>query len=244
MRTALLILLLCPGMAAAELCEPGTPKGEKCRIAIRDIRPTQFGVGMVDVRAKREEFRQGKKHAKNYLKENRAKIVIGPGGKYYLIDRHHLTRAAYMEGRAETYAEIVDNLAHMDEVKFWKTMEERRWVRLSDETGKARKLAELPRHIKDLKDDPYRSLAWVIRQSDAFRKTEIPFAEFEWADYFRKRIPIEPGKWDEAVKEAIRLATMQGTKHLPGHEPIPGPRRLAVQAKCWENFKNLGYGAP
>ncbi len=230
--------------AFADLCTPELPKGEKCRVLIDEILPTQFGVGMVDVRAKRVLLKGDEPKA--YLKENRAKIVIGPGGKYYLIDRHHLTRAAYAEGFTETYAEIVDNLSAMDEAKFWQTMQERKWVRLVDEAGATRAINELPKHVRSLKNDPYRSLAWVLRQSEAFKKTDLPFAEFEWADFFRTRITIGEGKeaWEAAVKEAIRLATEQKTAKLPGHEAVKPAMRQMVQAECWKRFQGFKFGSP
>lgn len=240
MRVALffLCLLWLPLEVSAKPCSPDSPKGKNCSVALRNLRPTQFGVGMVDVKQKRAEIAE---HGKGFLKESRAEVVIGPDGKYYLVDRHHTMRAAYHEGFRTVWAEVIDNLSHLSQEEFEEEMIQRKWVRLSDETGKTRKFSELPKHVKDLKDDPYRSLAWLVRQSDAFQKSPIPFAEFEWADYFRERIKIGPGPegWDEAVQEGIRLATILQTEHLPGHSPVSSEKRAARRDACWEKYSAL-----
>lgn len=178
---------------------------------------------------------------KAYLKENRALIVIGPGEKYYLIDRHHTMRAAHEEGFRRVYARVAENLSDWSEEEFREEMIKRKWVRLRDESGQARAFGELPRHVKDLKNDRYRSLAWLVRHSGAFRKSSIPFAEFDWADYFRARIQIGPGSagWDAAVKEAIQLATMAGTDHLPGHKKVSLARKSIRRGECFELYSDL-----
>jgi hypothetical protein len=222
----------------AKPCSGDSPKGKRCSVRLRDLRPTQFGIGMVDVKQKRVEIAEG---GKDYLKESRAEIVVGPNGKYYLVDRHHTMRAAHMEGRTKVWAEVIDNLSHLSQGEFEEEMIQRKWVRLTDESGKKMKFSDLPRHVKDLKDDPYRSLAWLVRQSEAFSKSTKPFAEFEWADYFRDRIKIGSGAkgWDEAVKEGIRLATILETEHLPGHQVVNSSNRSARRDACWEKYASF-----
>jgi len=46
----------------------------------------------------------------------------------------------------------------------------------------------LPKHIRDLEFDPYRSLAWLVRDRHGYMKNNTPFSEFKWANYFRTRI--------------------------------------------------------
>lgn len=242
MRIALFFLCLwLPLTASAKPCSPDSPKGKKCSMALKDLRPTQFGMGMVDVKQKRAEILEG---GKDYLKESRAEIVVGPDGKYYLVDRHHTMRAAYHEGFRKVWAEVIDNLSHLSQKEFEEEMVRRKWVRLTDEKGQKRKFGDLPKHVKDLKNDPYRSLAWLVRQSDAFQKSAVPFAEFEWADFFRERIKIGPGPqgWDEAVKEGIRLATILQTEHLPGHQKVDSEKRVARRDACWEKYSALALG--
>lgn len=239
MRIALFFLcLLQPLAGRAELCKPDLKAGEECSVHVRNLRPTQFGIGMVDVEEKQWEVYEG---GKAYLKENRAEVVIGPGGKYYMVDRHHTIRAAYDEGFQRVYAVVVENLSGLSQAEFESEMVKRNWVRLLDEKGLPKTFADLPKHVKDLKDDPYRSLAWLVRQSEAFSKSTKPFAEFEWADYFRDRIKIGRGAkgWDEAVKEGIRLATILETSHLPGHRNLSPASRSSRRESCWEIYNIL-----
>jgi hypothetical protein len=73
-------------------------------------------------------------------------------------------------------------------------------------------------NVRGLADDPYRSLAWAVREAGGFTKVDVPFFEFKWADFFRKRIVIErtengPKK---AFEEAMKLARSSEASHLPG----------------------------
>jgi hypothetical protein len=232
--------------ASARPCGPDLKKGDFCHPDISELHPTQTSVGMVDVAAKRAEMAGLDSGAmRKYLRENRVVVVIGPEGKLYMIDRHHTTRAAYAEGRRDVYAVVEDNLSHLSEEDFWAAMKKRRWVRLMRPDGILLEPAAMPKHIRSLPDDPYRSLAWIVRKSEGFEKTNIPFAEFEWADYFREKITeAELKDWDGAVKEAIRLATTNFTKGLPGHLPVKEDRRPFVRDACWARFQALALPRP
>jgi len=244
MRLFVFFLLAFPALSQAAPCRPDSAPGEDCKAKISRIRPTQFGLGYVDVAAKRKDLKGSKKKQWQLLKKNPAQLVVGPGGEFYLIDRHHLTRAAWEKGLRHTRAQIVDNLSHMNEEEFWDTMKARGWVNLRSETGAPRKVSQLPSHVKELKDDPYRSLAWVVRQAGGFEKTTIPFAEFDWAEYFRPRIKIGAGEkgWNAAVKEAIAIAAT--SPELPGALDIAPTRRPAQAKECWKKFRRLELPLP
>ena len=49
----------------------------------------------------------------------------------------------------------------------------------------------LPTHIKDLAFDPYRSLAWIVREQHGYIKNNVPFSEFKWANFFRTRVLLD-----------------------------------------------------
>ena len=49
------------------------------------------------------------------------------------------------------------------------------------------KTADLPRRLQDLPDDPYRTLAWLVRKNEGFCKSSQEFAEFTWADWMRNQ---------------------------------------------------------
>jgi hypothetical protein len=49
----------------------------------------------------------------------------------------------------------------------------------------------------------------------------VPFAEFRWAQYFRKRLKTYPTRADfeKAVLEAVRIVHAPAAKRLPGYRP-------------------------
>jgi hypothetical protein len=240
----LFLLLLFSAGAEAARCRADSQAGEECHAKISRLRPTQFGLGLVDVEAKRQELKGSEKKGWRFLKENPAQVVVGPEGELYLIDRHHLTRAAWEKGFRHTRAEIVDNLSHLSKKEFWETMKARGWVHLRSEKGRPRTVAQLPRHVRELQDDPYRSLAWVVRQAGGFEKTQVPFSEFDWAEHYRSRITIKPGKngWKAAVKEAIAIAAT--SPELPGALEISAAARPRLEKECWKSFKRLELPLP
>lgn len=99
-------------------------------------------------------------------------------------------------------------------------MEQRHWVYLFDEEGRGPKTpADLPKKIAELRDDPYRGLAWAVRKQNGFAKTDDPFAEFRWANYLRQRVKIgeRPGDFERAVELALPFCRLKDAKDLPGY---------------------------
>jgi hypothetical protein len=72
--------------------------------------------------------------------------------------------------------------------------------------------------LEKLVDDPYRSLAGYVRDAGAYEKTPTAFAEFVWADFFRRSIAVEDLKTDfhAAVQRAVTLAKGKLALGLPG----------------------------
>ena len=84
------------------------------QMAIADLLPTQVTVGMREVDIKRMRWRdRGIDNRTHYLGSHRVPVVVGPGNRHYLIDRHHLTMALYEEGVAQVPLSIVGNYAGM-----------------------------------------------------------------------------------------------------------------------------------
>jgi hypothetical protein len=76
----------------------------------------------------------------------------------------------------------------------------------------------IPKHLEDLRDDVYRSLAGFVRSAGGYDKTPTAFAEFLWADFFRHRIRVGPTEEDfnRAVEEARVMAKSAAARDLPG----------------------------
>ena len=74
--------------------------------------------------------------------------------------------------------------------------------------------------MKDLKDDPYRSLSGAVRHDGGFAKVSTPFAEFKWADFLRSKILVTDIDEDfrKTVKKASALATKRSACALPGYK--------------------------
>src|SRR5947209_8277678 len=70
---------------------------------------------------------------------------------------------------------------------FWQQMDARRWVHPIDEYGRRRGFEHIPACLRDLVDDPYRSLAGYVRDAGGYQKSDSAFAEFAWADFYRHR---------------------------------------------------------
>lgn len=99
-------------------------------------------------------------------------------------------------------------------------MEGKAWVHPFDGKGKLRKISDIPDDLLDMEDDPYRSLAGVVRQEGGFDKTLTPYMEFTWADYFRPLIKLKAidADFDGSVKKAMELASASGAEQLPGYK--------------------------
>ena len=202
--------------------DPNLPAHSMCAVEIAILRPTQSAVGMKEVEIRAEKI--GKMTAKelgHYLRKHVAPIAIGPGGVPYLLDHQHLARAL-LQARASRilYAEVKENWSKLSAPEFWARMREHNWVYLHDETGKPfSDPASLPQTIESMRDDPYRSLAWLVREKAGYLQTESPYADFHWADFFRVRVALGNGTnaFDEATREAIKVAHSPEARDLPGY---------------------------
>ena len=59
------------------------------------------------------------------------------------------------------------------------------WTHPFDARGRRCDYEDLPKTVKEMRDDPYRSLAGELRIIGGFAKDLTPFTEFVWADFFR-----------------------------------------------------------
>jgi len=152
-------------------------------------------------------------------------------GKRRPIDHHHETRAAWQAGLDHVYAySAVDKkeqerLDKMADAEFWAEMKRRGWFYDKDQFGDGpRSPDQLPEDTRGHADDPFRSLAGAVRNRGGYDKSATPFAEFEWANFLRKRLKTYPrgdADFEKAVKEALALARSPEAKGLPGYKGAP-----------------------
>lgn len=84
---------------------------------------------------------------------------------------------------------------------------------------------ELPESLSDLEDNPYRSLAWVLRESGCYNKVNVNYLEFIWARILKtelelKNMPLKSSKKEEISKiEYLACSIVKSLKYssYPGH---------------------------
>jgi hypothetical protein len=193
------------------------------KLAVIELRPTQFALGMREVAHKADKIsKMSAKELDQYLQGMPVPVVLAPKGRRYLIDHHHLARAAWETGVKELYVEIKGDFSQLPLEVMWRTMKDANWVYLIDQLGGGpHEPIELPESIRCLADDPYRSVSWRVRSEGGYQKTPAPFSEFRWAEFFRKSLKTHPvhDEFEHAVTEALLLARSPAASHLPGHSP-------------------------
>ncbi len=188
-------------------------------IDVDDLRPTQITVGMREVEAKRKAWR-GKKSGKagEFLGNHMIPVIRGPKDRHYVIDHHHLARALHDEGVKSVLVTVVKDLQRLERDAFWFVLDNHNWMHPFDEEGRRRGYEDIPRSVKDLVDDPFRSLAGELRRVGGFAKDTTPFSEFLWADFLRRRMKRKAVETDfaGALEAAAELARGEEADYLPG----------------------------
>jgi hypothetical protein len=188
-------------------------------IPILDLRPTQMTVGMREVKEKRKRFKeQDAEKLSKTIGKHMIPVVVGPDKRYYVVDHHHMARALHEEGIKDILVTVIGDLRMVQREAFWNVMDNKRWVYPYDVKGERRHFKDLPKSIKDLKDDPYRSLAGELRRAGGFAKDTTPFSEFLWADFLRRQVPrkVVEDHFSKALEKALSLAKGHGAIYLPG----------------------------
>jgi hypothetical protein len=186
---------------------------------ITELRPTQITVGMREVAEKRRRWRKmhGTK-AGAFLASHMIPVVLGPKQRRYVTDHHHLALALRDEGVKEVATTVILDLSELEPDAFWVVLDNRGLMHPFDARGKRKGYRDIPRSIDGLVDDPYRSLAGELRWAGGYAKDTSPFAEFQWADFLRRRIDRKEVEthFERALGEALKLAKSKPADYLPG----------------------------
>ena len=193
---------------------PEAPQGALCQVKVSKLKPTQNAVGFDEVNDKIARYSaKSKEDLRDYLLVHPVPVVIGNGGNVYLTDHHHMANALWKAAEGGNQAGINSKNARVVVTvqynrhglmgyHFWKEMHKLRLVYLFDNAGGGPiRPKDLCGHIQDLANDPYRSLAWVVRQRYGYAKSPHAFAEFLWANFFRIRIVIDNGILSDKIRE-------------------------------------------
>jgi hypothetical protein len=188
-------------------------------VALADLRPTQMTVGFAEVARKRKLWRAHvDKDGPDFLGHHMIPAVVGPKGVHWIIDHHHLARALIEEGVDHIFVSIVADLSRIKRTDFLTFMDNRNWIHPYNAKGERCGHDALPKKIKHIADDPYRSLAGEVRRAGGYAKTDTPYSEFLWADFFRGAFDQRTLAKDTetTVAKAIALAHTRKAAHLPG----------------------------
>ncbi|CAN5171759.1 ParB-like protein [soil metagenome] len=188
-------------------------------VMLTDLRPTQMTVGLLEVERKRHGWRaRVASDGPEFLGTHMIPVVIGPKQVPWMIDNHHLARALYDEGVKHVLVSVVTRLDRLDRKAFLTFMDNRNWLHPFDAKGVRQHYADIPRKLSKMTDDPYRSIAGVVRRAGGYAKDLTPYSEFLWADFFRHRIDAKliGRDMDKAVAKALALSHDQKASHLPG----------------------------
>ena len=144
-------------------------------------------------------------------------MVIGPGGRFYLTDRHHLSSALWrLDPKQGVPVKVIGATQATD---FWKKM------RKTTGSGCTMRVARRsrPRRCRTLSPGLRRSLprpGRLRRDENAFDKDrQSYFIEFHWARYFGERMhwrPISRATLPDDLKQALP-GLRTGGKELPGY---------------------------
>jgi hypothetical protein len=189
---------------------------------IQNVHPTQLTVGMIEVQDKKKRLASLiPEEQRDFMQAHPMPAVKGPQGRLFITDHHHLGRAALEAGVKTGFFLTEADLSSRGMGDFWKQMDKNLWVHPLDQNGVRHNYSAIPEHLNELVDDIYRSVAGYVRDAGGYDKTPTAFAEFVWADFFRRSIPTElvHADFHAAVQSAVPLAQSHLAKGLPGFKP-------------------------
>lgn len=216
------------------------------KVRVLNLRPTQFAVGMleVDEKIKLVGTLDGKA-LKKFVADNPVPVVIGYDEALYVVDKHHFLCVCYHVGIDKVRIDIVRDVSQKGFTfrQFWKWMAKSRNSYPFCQFGEGpRKEIYLPKDIRGLADDPYRSIAWFVRKAGAFENSEKNFAEFQWANFFRSKKLLDRdglAGFEKALLKAVDLAQSPAAKNLPGYGKLNLQKATKVKAKVKSRVKSV-----
>lgn len=227
----LLACVLSQGAWALAPCQSDTAVGNWCEIGIDALHPTQGGVGQIQVDETQATLAgMSAKQLDKLMKKKEIPVVIAPDGSYWLVDRHHLTKALWQQGVKDARVKVIGRL--QDKANFWSQMQNNHWAWLKDEKGQPLTPEQLPSSIDKQPDYPYRTLAGLLQNAGYFRKDkQVYFVEFAWASWLGKQMqwmPVDSANLAARLQQAKRLACGSDASDLPGY---PGKQCSLNQSK-------------
>jgi hypothetical protein len=214
-------------------------KGDKCLEKAKNLYPTQFAVGGLEVDCKANRYSEmSQSELEKKLEDEIVPVVISQD-RYYVLDGHHLTQALLLSGWGdlEVTLEIVDNWNDLSFPEFELAMTTDNIFYLYN-SGNGPISPTLIPPFNYLDDDMFRTLAWLVREAGGFDKGNVMYCEFIWADFLRSNmllptpastplycnivpysplcIPDQKKLLESWIQPALELALSDRAKNLPG----------------------------
>jgi hypothetical protein len=97
-------------------------------VPIADLRPTQITVGYHEVAEKRRRWAELNEEKRAlFLGRHMVPVLLGPKGRRYVTDHHHLVRALQLEGCEKVLVSVIKDLSSLSRDAFWVFTEYRGW---------------------------------------------------------------------------------------------------------------------
>lgn len=189
-------------------------------VRIEALHPTQLTLGMSEVKRRaRNMGAMARSELKALVAGKPIPHVVGPGRRIYMVDHHHLCRALLrIDAEKAVLGEQVDDLSALDLPRFWQEMERRNLCWPIDVDGNRRPCVKIPGHVKELTDNPWRTLARGVR-GRAYSNEDTPFQEFMWGNYYRSFMTTRLLEADIDLAEdlAVKVSRLDEAQDLPGY---------------------------
>ena len=163
-----------------------------------------------------------KKQQDKLVRKKPIPVVISPWGELCITDHHHFLFACWHADIHRVKIKVVKDYSNskLTYSKFWQKMCAENYAYPYDQFGEGpRKALYLPMDVRGMSDDPYRSLAWMVRKEGGYENSTQSFAEFQWADFFRNKGLLDShgrSGFHLAVHRGLKLSQSNQAKNLPG----------------------------
>lgn len=183
-------------------------------VGVNAVNSTQINLGLTEVGKKVTGYDLLAPSALNAnLLSSIEPVVIGPGGKLYLLNGHHtfasLQRSIYGASNPTVYVNVVANYSNLSAAQFWAQMQASNYL-LPLDNGVVQAIdpvtgAPIPAALSGMTNDPYRGLEYSILKNKnsvlfpnasnitgaigsskpGLDKTNAYYSDFIWANAYR-----------------------------------------------------------
>ncbi len=209
--------------------------GSMVRVNTAELAPTQGSIGGFEVMLKADRFKLMSPTAiHGYLREKESKgkpvLVVKGLHRFFVVDGHH-TLSAIVTACKPRELDLSLRADFSDlgsETEFWAQMEADGLI-YPRRLGVTVSPLDFPRDLLHLVDDPFRSIAWIIRKMGAFNDLNQPYQEFFIADFLRERMAFSPASYHEyetACLRAFELMRTNDARKWAKKNGLPGFRSV------------------